>query len=80
MFTFVISFMVYFTLCSLLQDALEGDEETQGLLMLILVGITMFYLCMPTHLQDLSLLFEDFETWSSYFKTWWSSLDNYQNM
>ena len=79
MFEVVMIFIVSFTLNSVVQDAFEGDEEAQTILM-SLFGIVVFYLYMPTHLQDLSLLFEDFETWSSYFETWWSSLDNYQNM
>ena len=80
MFEVVMIFIVSFTLNSVVQDAFEGDEEAQTILMSLFVGIVVFYLYMPTHLQDLSLLFEDFETWSSYFETWWSSLDNYQNM
>ena len=80
MLIFVISFIVHFTLGALVLDALEGDEGAQELIICLLAGVVIFYLFLPTHLQDLSLLFEDFETWLSYFKTWWSSIDNYQNM
>ena len=80
MLIFLISFVVHFVLYALVSDALEGDEEAQGLILCLLAGVVTFYLFLPTHLQDLSLLFEDFETWLSYFKTWWSNIDNYQNM